>query len=206
MNRMKLLSVLPILMLALASKTPPPQITTQPQSVTVTAPAPATFNVVASGSKLSYQWLGNGGNITGATAASYTIPATTLAMNGSTFQVKVSNATATVTSGTATLTIVAAPTTLTMLSTFTLPQGTVGTAYSANVATLAQVTLNGTLGCSTCSYTVSPALPAGLTLAPTTGIISGTPTATASAVSLTFTVTDTATGLKAKSKVQPRAH
>jgi len=82
MTRLKLLSVLPILLLAM--KPAPPKITTQPVSRTVTAPAPATFSVVASGSKLSYQWLQNGANITGATLASYTTPATTTAMSGAT--------------------------------------------------------------------------------------------------------------------------
>ncbi len=40
------------------------------------------------------------------------------------------------------------------------------------------------------SFSVSPALPAGLTLDPTTGILSGTPTATASAANYTVTATN----------------
>src|SRR5208282_3450995 len=59
-----------------------PSITTQPVSVTVTAPATATFSVAATGTPApSYQWMQSvsGGaytNITGATGASYTMPAT----------------------------------------------------------------------------------------------------------------------------------
>src|SRR5262249_59946236 len=63
-----------------------PAITTQPVSQTVTAGATATFSVVASGTApLSYQWQKNGSNISGATSASYTTPATTGAGSGGTF-------------------------------------------------------------------------------------------------------------------------
>ncbi|MGC2421444.1 MAG: immunoglobulin domain-containing protein, partial [Candidatus Acidiferrales bacterium] len=54
-----------------------PTITTQPTSQTVTAGQTATFSVVAAGTApLSYQWQKNGANVTGATATSYTTPAT----------------------------------------------------------------------------------------------------------------------------------
>ena len=83
-----------------------PTITTQPGNVTVTAGQTATFAVVASGTApLSYQWQKNGGNIVGATAASYTTPATTSGDSGSTFQVVVSNTAGSVTSSAATLTV-----------------------------------------------------------------------------------------------------
>ena len=50
-------------------------ITTQPQTQVVTAPDTPTFTVVATGgSNLTYQWKKNGTAITGATAASYTVP------------------------------------------------------------------------------------------------------------------------------------
>ncbi len=88
----------------------PPTITTQPASATVTAGATATFTVVASGTApLSYQWNLGGTAITGATSASYTTPATTLADNGSSFTVTVTNAQGTVTSSAAVLTVQAAP-------------------------------------------------------------------------------------------------
>ena len=87
-----------------------PTITTQPANQTVTAGQTATFTVVAAGTApLSYQWQKNGVNITGATSASYTTPATTTSDSGSTFAVVVSNTAGTVTSATATLTVNAAP-------------------------------------------------------------------------------------------------
>jgi beta-galactosidase len=87
----------------------PPTITTQPTSQTVTAGQTATFTVVANGTApLSYQWQKNGSNIGGATAPSYTTPATTTADNGSTFSVVVTNSKGSVTSNAATLTVNAA--------------------------------------------------------------------------------------------------
>jgi hypothetical protein len=90
--------------------TPPgstaPTITTQPGSQSVTVGQTATFGVIATGTApLSYQWQENGTAITGATASSYTTAATTLADNGSTFKVTVSNAAGTITSAAATLTV-----------------------------------------------------------------------------------------------------
>ena len=92
------------------STTPPgstaPTITTQPGSQSVTVGQTATFSVIGSGTApLSYQWQTNGTAITGATASSYTTAATTLADNGSTFKVTVSNAVGTITSAAATLTV-----------------------------------------------------------------------------------------------------
>ncbi len=86
-----------------------PSIQVQPASKTVTAPATATFNVIANGTApLSYQWKKGSSNV-GTNAASYTTPATTTGDSGSTYSVVVSNAYGTVTSGTATLTVSAAP-------------------------------------------------------------------------------------------------
>ncbi|HEY0195508.1 MAG TPA: discoidin domain-containing protein [Kofleriaceae bacterium] len=86
--------------------TNPPTITTQPASRSVTAGQTAAFSVVASGTgTLSYQWRKNGAAIAGATAASYTTPATTTADNGALFTVAVSNAGGTVVSSAATLTV-----------------------------------------------------------------------------------------------------
>ncbi|HWR26517.1 MAG TPA: PGF-pre-PGF domain-containing protein, partial [candidate division Zixibacteria bacterium] len=83
-----------------------PIITTQPSSQTVNEGQPAIFSVVATGTEpLAYQWLKNGTEIQGATGATYTTPATTLADNGSTFRVNVSNAVGRVTSNSATLMI-----------------------------------------------------------------------------------------------------
>src|SRR5213592_74335 len=86
-----------------------PTITTQPANQTVTAGQTATFAVVAAGTApLTYQWQKNGANLTGATSASYTTPATTTADSGSTFRVVVANTAGTVTSAAATLTVTAA--------------------------------------------------------------------------------------------------
>jgi len=86
-----------------------PTITTQPVSQTVTAGQTATFTVVAGGTApLSYQWQKNGANIAGATASSYTTPATATTDSGSTFDVVVSNTVGSVTSNAATLTVTTA--------------------------------------------------------------------------------------------------
>ena len=84
-----------------------PTITTQPQNATVTVGQTATFTVVATGTApLSYQWQRNQTNISGATSASYTTPATSSSDNGSTFDVIVSNAVSpSATSNKATLTV-----------------------------------------------------------------------------------------------------
>ncbi len=71
-----------------------PAITTQPSATTVCAGASASFSVTATGTGLNYQWQENDGsgfvNIPGETSASYTIAATTSAMNGYLYQVIVS--------------------------------------------------------------------------------------------------------------------
>src|SRR5260221_12075481 len=83
-----------------------PTITAQPVSQTVTAGQTASFTVVATGTApLSYKWQKSGVNIAGATAASYTTPATTTSDNGATFRVVVSNTAGTVTSAAAALTV-----------------------------------------------------------------------------------------------------
>jgi hypothetical protein len=83
-----------------------PSITTQPADQTVVAGQPAMFTVTAIGSApLTYQWQKNGTAIAGATAASYTTPATIQADSGSTFLVVVANAVGSMTSTSAQLTI-----------------------------------------------------------------------------------------------------
>ncbi|TLZ16418.1 MAG: hypothetical protein E6K34_11520, partial [Gammaproteobacteria bacterium] len=72
----------------------------------VTAGQTATFTVTATGTApVSYQWQMNGTAIGGATAASYTTPATTAADNGDQFTVVVSNAAGSMTSNAAVLTV-----------------------------------------------------------------------------------------------------
>src|SRR5579872_1501970 len=85
-----------------------PSITTQPANQTVTVGATAAFTVVAAGTApLSYQWQKNSANISGATAASYTTPATVAGDNGATFRVVVTNSVSSITSNSATLTVTA---------------------------------------------------------------------------------------------------
>jgi hypothetical protein len=87
-----------------------PSLTVQPVSVTVTAGQSATFSVSANGTApISYQWRKNSANMTGATAASYTTPATTTADSGSKFDVVVRNSAGSITSSQATLTVNSAP-------------------------------------------------------------------------------------------------
>src|SRR5213082_793772 len=70
----------------------------------------ATFTVTATGTApVSFQWQSNGTAIGGATADSYTTPATTAADDGEQFTVVVSNAAGSVTSDAAALTVNAAP-------------------------------------------------------------------------------------------------
>lgn len=88
-------------------------ISTQPRSETVPAGKSATFTVVAIGAgALNYQWKKSGIAISGATAASYTIPATTMAENLEVFTVVVNEGKETVTSRPAMLTVVGAPSAL----------------------------------------------------------------------------------------------
>ena len=84
----------------------PPTITQQPRNATVTVGQTATFKVRATGTApLSYQSRKNGANIAGATSPAYVTPPTTLADNGSSFSVAVSNSAGTVTSRKARLTV-----------------------------------------------------------------------------------------------------
>src|SRR5256714_1549714 len=88
-----------------------PSISTQPASQTVTAGQTATFTVVATGTApLSYQWRKSGTAISGATAPTYTTPATTSADSGAQFTVVVTNTAGSVTSNAATLTVNASAT------------------------------------------------------------------------------------------------
>ena len=87
-----------------------PTIATAPANVTVSEGQTASFSVSAAGTApLSYQWRRNAVDITGATAASYTTPATTVAAdNMARYSVRVTNPVGSVTSADAVLTVNAA--------------------------------------------------------------------------------------------------
>src|SRR5437879_3808275 len=154
-----------------------PSITTQPASQTVTVGQTATFTVVAAGTApLSYQWRKGGTAILGAASSSYTTPATTSADNGSQFTVVVSNVAGSATSNAATLTVNPAPSL--QITTTSLPSGQVQTPYSAS--------LQATGGTPPYAWSViSGQLPNGLSLSPSNGTITGTPTL---AGTFTFTI------------------
>src|SRR6476661_5039503 len=88
----------------------PPSITAQPQSQNVTEPAAATFSVQATGTApLVYQWNKGGSPITGATSATYALPATSAGETGTSFTVTVTNSAGSVTSAAALLTVNLSP-------------------------------------------------------------------------------------------------
>lgn len=69
-----------------------PVITSQPTSFTVVSGQPATFAVTATGTDpRRYQWKRGGIDIAGATASSYTLPATSPTDSGASFTVTVAN-------------------------------------------------------------------------------------------------------------------
>ncbi len=81
-------------------------ITTQPSNITTGVGASATFSVTAAGSGLTYQWKKNGSNISGATAATYTVSPTALTDSGSVYSVVVTGTCGTVTSAGAVLSVI----------------------------------------------------------------------------------------------------
>jgi hypothetical protein len=144
--------------------------------------------LAATGGTTPYTWALTSGTLpAGLSLSAGAISGTpTAAANATplTFTVTDSGNPAQVQSVSLTLTIAAmAPTTLAITTTTSLPNGQVGTAYSA--------TLAATGGTTPYTWSLTSGnLPAGLLLTPATGTISGTPTASASASPLAFLVTD----------------
>ena len=86
-----------------------PTINNQPAAQSVTEGGTATFSVTAAGTApLIYQWQKNSTDISGATSATYTTPATAIGDNGAQYSVVVFNGAGTATSNQATLTVTAA--------------------------------------------------------------------------------------------------
>src|SRR5204862_518296 len=173
-----------------------PTITTQPASQMVTAGQTATFTVTAAGTApLSYQWQKNGTVIGGATAASYTTPATMTSDSGDQFTVVVSNAAGSVTSRAAALTVSAtlvAPTITTQPASQTVTAGQTATftVTAAGTAPLSyQWQKNGTtIGSATAASYTTPATTASDNGAQFTVVVSNAAgSVTSSAAALTVT-------------------
>ncbi len=78
----------------------------QPSATSVAQGQAATFTASVSGSQpVTYQWQRNGASIAGATAQTYTTPATTLADDGALYSLVATNAAASITSATARLSV-----------------------------------------------------------------------------------------------------
>lgn len=86
-----------------------PLISAQPAAASVSEGSSATFSVVASGSALLYQWTRNGAAIAGATSASHSTPALTLADSGAVYAVLIFNGAGLSFSQTAVLSVTAPP-------------------------------------------------------------------------------------------------
>ena len=115
-----------------------PNITTQPTSVTVVAGTTATFSAAAAGNPtptVQWQLSANGGtswtNINGATATTYTTPATTAADLGKLFRAVFTNAVGSAKSASATLTVNDAPNITTQPTSVTVVAGTTATFSAA---------------------------------------------------------------------------
>ena len=111
-----------------------PVITLQPAAAAATEGSAATFSVAANGDSLRYQWTRNQIAIAGATSASYTTPALTLADSGAVYGVIVYNGAGLVFSQSAVLTVSAAPTLPTFATQPSNQSVTAGTSASFTVA------------------------------------------------------------------------
>ncbi len=139
-----------------------PTITTQPMAQAVTAGATATFTVSANGTApLTYQWFLNG-SAAGTNSSTFEISGTTIAQNGASVYVKVSNAAGSKTSNTVKLTVNAAataPTITTQPSNQTVTAGATATftvAASGTAPLTYQWYLNGAVaGANSATYTIS---------------------------------------------------
>lgn len=104
--------------------TTPPSITGQPASQTVAAGTSASFAVTASGdAPLTYRWLRNGAEVSGATQPTYTIATALMQDSGSRWSVRVANGAGNVTSSEAVLTVTPAPVSLGISVTAGSPSG-----------------------------------------------------------------------------------
>ena len=123
----------------------PPVITSQPANQAVAAGTDATFSIAAAGASLAYQWQASPDgttwtHVSGATTATLTQRATTVADNGKRFRAVVSNSAGSATSSAATLIVTAVASTFTTL-TPTLTTGRV--THTATLLASGQVLITG---------------------------------------------------------------
>jgi hypothetical protein len=147
---------------ALLTVDEPPAITTPPAPITASMGSEATFTVVATGTPdPTYQWQLNGTDIAGATSDYYTVPATTLAMNGESYTVTVTNKVSHVTSAPAILNVGIAPAIITQPASATLVSPATSVTFSVVASGTPppsyQWTLNGNNipGAASAAYTVT---------------------------------------------------
>lgn len=170
-----------------------PAITTQPASKAVTPGAKATFTVVASGTApLSYQWSKNGTAISGATAATYTTPATVSTDNAASFTVKVTNSAGTKTSNAATLSVNLPPTISTQPANKSVVVGSTASfsVVASGTGTLTyQWSRNGSAitGATAATYTTAATVAGDNNATFTVKVTNSYGTATSSAATLTVT-------------------
>jgi hypothetical protein len=150
----------------------PPVITTNSAATAVCAPAAATFTVASSTPGVTYQWQsaptvgGTYTNISGATSATYTTPATTALMNGMGYHCVLSTQCGTIISANALLTvntaaaISAQPSSTTACTggtaTFTAGASGTGVTYQWQSATVVGGPYTNIAGATSASYTTVP--------------------------------------------------
>ncbi|MBB5339847.1 beta strand repeat-containing protein [Tunturiibacter gelidoferens] len=182
--------------LSLAVAPPALAITSSSTLVSGTANKAYSTTLAATGGTAPYAWSIASGSLPAglSLSASTGIISGTPTANGSfsiTVAVKDSSSTQQTATATLSLTIAAGTPALAITSSSTLASGTTNKAYSA--------TLTATGGTTPYSWSITTgSLPTGLSLAASTGILSGTPTAAAT-VSLTVTVTDSSSPVQTKS-------
>jgi len=165
-----------------------PIMITNPARARVLPGETASFWVSAWGaSPMSYQWQkgtidANMADIPGATGATYTTPATTLADQLTLFRCIVSNPAGSVTSTIEILFVTAAPTAPTQIGSPIDAFAEVGVPFRYTIASSG--------GTTPVTYSASP-LPSWLSLDPASGLLSGTPSKTG-ATSITLSATNSA--------------